>query len=39
VGAADSCRAGAVPQAGEPEELLEQMLVCADAKEPLAHRF
>jgi hypothetical protein len=39
VDAVDRRRAGAVPQAGEPEEVLEQVLVCADAKEPLAHRF
>jgi hypothetical protein len=39
VGAADRRRAGAVPQAGEPEEVLEQVLVHANAKETLAHRF
>jgi hypothetical protein len=30
---------GAVPQAGEPEEILEQVLVRANAKEPIAHHF
>jgi hypothetical protein len=39
VGASDRRRVGAVAQAGEPEEVLEQMPLCADAKEPLAHRF
>jgi hypothetical protein len=39
VGAADRRCTGAVPQAGEPEEVLEQMPVHTDAKEPLAHRF
>jgi hypothetical protein len=39
VGAADRRRAGAVPQAGEPEKVLEQMPVRANAKKPLAHRF
>jgi hypothetical protein len=35
VGAADRRRAGAVPQAGEPEEVLEQVPVCTNAKEPV----
>jgi hypothetical protein len=39
VGAADRRHAGAFPQTGEPEEVLEQMPVRADAKEPLAHCF
>jgi hypothetical protein len=30
---------GAIPQAGEPEEALEEMLVGADAEVPLAHRL
>jgi hypothetical protein len=37
VRAANCRRAGSLPQPGEPEEVLEQMLVRTDAKEPLAH--
>jgi hypothetical protein len=39
IGAVDRHCAGAVPQAGEPEEVLEQVLVGTDAKVPLAHCF
>jgi hypothetical protein len=38
-GAADRRRMRAIPQAGEPEEVLEQVPVGADAEVPLAHRF
>jgi hypothetical protein len=37
VGAANRRRAGSFPQAGEPEEVPEQMPVRTNAKEPLAH--
>jgi hypothetical protein len=39
IGAADRRRTGAVPQAGELEETLEQMPVGVDAEVPLAHRL
>jgi hypothetical protein len=39
IGAADRCRVGAIPQAGEPEEVLEEVPMGADAEVPLAHRF
>jgi hypothetical protein len=39
ISAADRHGTGAIPQAGEPEEVLEQGPVGADAKVPLAHRF
>jgi hypothetical protein len=39
IGAADCRRTGAVPQVGEPEEILEEVLVGADAEVPLAHHF
>jgi hypothetical protein len=39
IGAADCRHAGAVPQAGEPEEVLEHVLLSANAEVPLAHRF
>jgi hypothetical protein len=39
VGAANRHRAGAFPEKGEPEEVLEQMPVRADAKKPFAHHF
>jgi hypothetical protein len=39
IGAADRRRAGAIPQAGEPEEVLEQVPVGVDAEVPLSHRF
>jgi hypothetical protein len=39
IGAADCRRAGAIPQAGESKEILEQVLVGANAEVPLAHRF
>jgi hypothetical protein len=38
VGVADRRRAGAVPQAGEPEEILEQVPVGTNAEVPLVHR-
>jgi hypothetical protein len=39
ISTADRRRTGAIPQAGEPEEILGQRLVGADAKVPLANRF
>jgi hypothetical protein len=39
VGAADRHRAEAIPQAGEPKEILEEVLVGANAEVPLAHHF
>jgi hypothetical protein len=39
ISTANGLRAGAVPQAGEPEEILEEVPVGADAEVPFAHRF
>jgi pyridoxal biosynthesis lyase PdxS len=39
IGTADCRRAGAISQASEPEEILEEVPVRADAEVPLAHRF
>jgi hypothetical protein len=37
VGTANRRRTGSLPQAGEPEEVPEQMPLCNDAEEPLSH--
>jgi hypothetical protein len=37
IGASNHCRAESLPQAGEPEEVPEQMPVRTDTEEPLAH--
>jgi hypothetical protein len=39
IGAADRCRSGAILQAGEPEEVLEEVPMGTDSEVPLAHCF
>jgi hypothetical protein len=39
IGTADRRRAGAILQAGEPEEVLEEVSMGTDAEIPLAHHF
>jgi hypothetical protein len=39
IGAADRRRSGAILQAGEPEEVLEEVPMGADSEVPLAHRL